>query len=114
MAQLSHLVLHWQLVDPHIDILVQVHVVREDLLHDLACDRVKDRDHVRRLFCQPNSEIGLLRSQICEVDLKGLLVHSAHVLDAMLVSVNTLLLEIPEEKVEGLLDVVDDLLFLEP
>ena len=60
LAQLSDFVLHWQLVDPHIDILIQVNVVREDLLHDLTSNRVEDRDHMCRFLSKPNREIGLL------------------------------------------------------
>ena len=66
------------------------------------------------LLCKPNGKIGLLRGQIGKINLKGLLVHAAHVLDAILVSMNSLDLEASKEAAEGLLHVLDDLFFLQP
>ena len=114
LAQLTHLVLDWQLIDPHIDLLELVSVVGEDLLNNLTGNSVQDGDHVHWLLCKPNCKVWLLGGQIGKVDLEGLLVHAAHVLDAVLVSVNTLDLEAPQEAAEGLLDVLDDFLLLEP
>jgi len=114
LAQFSDLVLNGQLCDSHKDLLMVVDVVWVDLLHDLTCDRVQDRDHVSWLFGKPNGKIGRFRSQFSKVDLERLLVLAAHVLDAVLIDMNAFFGEASQELLEGPLDERDDLLFLDP
>lgn len=67
---------------------------------------------MRRLLSKPDGQVGLLRGQVSEIDFEGLLVHAAHVLNAVLVRVDAILLEVSDKTVKGLHHELDDLLFL--
>ena len=97
LAQFSKFIFYWKIVDPHINLIVEVNVVRVDLLNDLTGDGIEDRQHVGRLLCKPNRESGLLRCQICELDFKRLFVISAHISNPVLVDVNSFFSKLSEE-----------------
>ena len=88
-SQLPQPVFYRELVHPHVDLLMKFAVVRIDLLHNITCHRVQDRQHVRWLLCKPNGQCGLFSSQVSEINLERLLVVSTHVCDSVLVDVDT-------------------------
>lgn len=97
LAQFSKFIFDWKIVDPHINLIVEVNVVGVDLLDDLTSDGIEDRQHVSRLLCKPNCESGLLRCQICELDFKRLFVISAHISNPVLIDVNSFFSKLSEE-----------------
>lgn len=56
LAQLTKLVLNGQLVNTHVDFSMELlRVVRVDLLNNLTCHSVEDRQHMSGLLSEPNS-----------------------------------------------------------
>ena len=67
------------------------------------------------LLCKPDGKTGLFSGQVSELDFERLLVVTAHVSDAALVDVDTVLVvEASQECAKCLLDVSDYLFLLDP
>ena len=111
LTQLSQLVLHWEIVDAHENVLVRVLVVGVHLSDQLHRNHVEHRDDECGLLGEPDSKRGHFVRQVPEIDLEGLLVVLAHLFDTVLVRRGVVLLVAvaAHEVVELALDELGDL-----
>lgn len=91
-------------------------VVGVDLCHDVGCDLIENGQHACRLFGHPNGESRLFFRQMGEIDLDGLFVALAHLLDPWFVDdlLRSFIRVIAQEMAELFSDKLDHFRLLYP